>query len=60
MASNLTFGLVVISEVNEMLVLLAQAIALFYMSYYFWASEDTLQKALLLTGRNQFIATQCN
>ncbi len=44
MASNFTFGLITISNINEILVLLilAQTIVLFsLLSYYLYASEDT-------------------
>ncbi len=42
MASNFTFGLVVISEVNVILVLIAQTIILFSLCpIIFGASEDT-------------------
>ncbi len=41
MTINFTFGLVAISEGNDILVLLAQTTTFIYISLYIWASEDT-------------------
>ncbi len=40
MASNFSFGPIEFSEVNEILVLLAQTIVVFLYILLFWASKD--------------------
>ncbi len=43
MASNFSFGLVAFSEVNGILILLAQTIVAFHIDILLiWASEDTI------------------
>ncbi len=42
-ASNLSFGLVAFSEVNVMLVLLAQTVVAFLLYPIIWDSEDTFR-----------------
>ncbi len=55
MASNFSFGLGAISEVNEILVLLAQTIVLFSL-YPIWTLEDTFRCSIDTFKKNELVS----